>query len=249
MKQSGNKFRRIGLVGGVSWASSAEYYRRFNIFMEDSDELGIISVDLNFKHVREAQELNLVDKEMELVGDAIGRAVNAGGEVILVCSNTTSRTLNSINRQSNINLISLIDCVSFHLNREQFRETLLLGTRYTMERDFYRSAMASENRIIHIPESPHRMKIHQIIYGELCRGKILRGSKEWFCDMLEYYSMKYPNLDSIILGCTELSLLGINETANQCAVVDTISVHIERALRLASVEYNPHRNGAKIGQP
>ncbi|CAH2405018.1 aspartate/glutamate racemase family protein [Mesorhizobium escarrei] len=249
MKKGGNKFRRIGLVGGVSWASSAEYYRRFNIVMEDSDELGIVLVDLNFKHIREAQDMDLVDKEMQLVGDGVRRAVNAGGEVILVCSNTTSRTLHYIKRRSNVKIVSLIDCVSDHLDRGQFKETLLLGTRYTMERDFYRSAMQNDNRIIHIPDCRDRVKIHQIIYEELCRGEISGGSKKWFGDMLECYITKFPNLDSIILGCTELSLLGINKIISRCAVIDTISVHVECALRLASVEHNPHRNEAKVGQP
>ncbi|ESY46344.1 hypothetical protein X744_29720 [Mesorhizobium sp. LNJC372A00] len=215
------------------------------MLMEDSDELGIVLVDLNFKHIREAQERDLVDKEMEIVADGIQRAVDAGGEIILICSNTTSRTINRIRKQTDVEIISLIDCVYLHLEREQFRESLLLGTRYTMERDFYRSAIASENRIIHTPESRDRKKVHQIIYGELCRGRILRESKIWFCNMLEYYSAKFPNLDSIILGCTELSLLGIAETVSQCAAIDTISVHIECALRLASNEYSPHRNRAK----
>lgn len=202
----------------------------------DSDEPGIISVDLNFKHVREAQDLNLFDKEMELVCDGIGRAVDAGGEIILVCSNTTSRTLGSIEGRQNVEVVSLIDCVSSYLDRELYHETLLLGTRYTMERDFYRSAMASQNRVIHTPERCDRMKLHNIIYEELCRGEVISASKTWICDMIGMYSTKIPTLDSIILGCTELSLLGVDKTVNQCAVIDTISVHIESGRRLASGE-------------
>lgn len=236
-----NKFKRIGLVGGVSWASSAEYYKRLSIILADSDAPRIVSVDLNFKHVRAAQERALVDAEAELVSDGIARCVNAGAEIILVCSNTTSRTLNSLKRRPNVEVVSLIDCVSSHLDRQQYNETLLLGTRYTMERDFYRAAIVRQNRTIRTPESPDRMKIHKIIYDELCRGKIIPTSKNWLCNMLESYSRKFPNLDSIILGCTELSLLGVNETVNQCIVIDTISVHIESALRLASI-------GAKVGQ-
>ncbi|TIX35722.1 MAG: amino acid racemase [Mesorhizobium sp.] len=238
MNEVCNKYQRIGLVGGVSWASSAEYYRRLNIIFEGSNELGIILVDLNFKHIREAQELNLLDKERELVADGIRRAVNAGGDIILVCSNTTSRTLCDMKKTGAI-ILSLIDCIYLHLERKQLKETLLIGTRYTMERDFYRSAIESENRIIHTPQVQDRTKIHSIIYNELCKGKILRESKEWFYNMIERYIEEIPKLDSIILGCTELSLLGVNERISQCAVIDTISVHIECALRLASIEYNP----------
>ncbi|WFU49124.1 aspartate/glutamate racemase family protein [Sinorhizobium terangae] len=234
MLNNNSKQRRIALVGGVSWASSAEYYRRLNIILTDSDEPGLVAVDLNFKHVLEAQELNIFEKEMELVSDGISRAARAGGEIILVCSNTTSRTLNSV-AHPDVEVISLIDCVSSHLDELKYTETLLLGTRYTMERDFYRSAMQRQDRKIRIPEGDDRKKIHGIIYDELCRGKILHTSKQWFREMLEFYTAKFTKLDSIILGCTELSLLGMPETVNQCAVIDTIAVHIDTALQVASI--------------
>ncbi|WP_457659769.1 aspartate/glutamate racemase family protein [Sinorhizobium medicae] len=234
-----NYFKRVGLVGGVSWASSAEYYKRLNILLADSDAPGIVLVDLNFRHVRAAQEQYVVDTEAELVTDGIDRSVNAGAEIILVCSNTTSRTLDSLKRRPNVEVVSLIDCVSTHLDHQKYNETLLLGTRYTMERDFYRSAMLGQNRTIRTPDGPDRMKIHEIIYDELCRGIILPKSKNWICNMLEFYSRKFPNLDSIILGCTELSLLGVSQTVNQCTVIDTISVHIDSALRSASIGVIP----------
>ncbi|MES0157024.1 amino acid racemase [Mesorhizobium sp. M0018] len=225
---------RIGLVGGVSWTSTAEYYRRLHLTFAGSEHPGIVLVDLNFKQVLEAQELNLVDRELELVSDGISRTVNAGGEIILVCSNTTSRTLKSIGRNLACNIVNVIDCVSEYINRNHFKECLLVGTRYTMERDFYRSALLGQGRVIRTPEEEDRIIIHDMIYNELCMGKLHNKSVKLFTDMLYSYTSTFPNLDSIILGCTELSLLGIKKRLNQCVVIDTISTHIERAVQLAS---------------
>ena len=225
----------IGLIGGMSWNSTAEYYRVINELIADklgglhSARLVLFSVD--FDEVERAQhEARWADAASILVeaGSALKRA---GADFLVICTNTMHRVAQVVEEKAGLPVLDIIDETGQAITRQGLRRVGLLGTRFVMEEPFYRGRLQGCFDIqVLVPGEDERAKIHQIIYDELCRGTIKASSRYACIDIVS--GLIGRGAQGIILGCTELALL-IQAGDASVPLFDTSRLHAEAAVNLA----------------
>ncbi|RFC64029.1 aspartate/glutamate racemase family protein [Fulvimarina endophytica] len=224
--------RRIGLIGGMSWESTATYYRMINEEVRERCG-GLASADLvmhslDFSRVVALQKADRWDEAGELLGQAGARLAAAGAESVLICTNTMHLVAGAVARRSGVPLIDIIDETAAALKADGQRRPLLLATRYTMEHGFYAERMRRHGIEVVVPESADRARVHEVIFDELCRGTVRAGSRRDFEDIVGRSAAR--GVDSVILGCTEISLLvGVGDFA--MPGYDTTAIHARAAVR------------------
>lgn len=230
--------KTIGLLGGMSWESSAQYYNIIN--REVRAQLGgqhsakslLYSVDFH-----EIQELQHRDKWQELTDLLIGaaREVEAGGaDLLLLCTNTMHKIAPEIQNAIGIPLIHIVDSTAKEIKRRNLGTVGLLGTRFTMEGEFYRERLRNIHQINSvIPEENERKTVHKIIYNELTRDQILEESRTAMVEIIG--SLVENDAEGIILGCTELPLL-IRPGDSPVPILDTTLIHAREAVAIAVEE-------------
>lgn len=225
---------RIGLIGGVSWVSTMEYYRRLNLIAQGpvsghkSAELVIIS--LNFQNILELQERGDSDGEFRILVEAAQHLERSGATKLLICSNTTSNTCDRIEQSLAIPVINIIDATINNVVELGARRVGLLGTRYVMERDFYRERFQRLGVEVVVPDKPARDAVHSAIYDDLCRHYFSSNAKEVIFSAMD--DLAAQDVQAIILGCTEIPLILNGETSyDSIQLIDSIDVHISAALR------------------
>ena len=227
--------RRLGLIGGMSWESSAEYYRLLN--ERTKDRLGglhsadLLLLSLDFEPIARRQ----FDGDWEALADdmatAARRLERAGADALLLCTNTMHKLAGEIEAAVSIPLIHIADATARAVRRAEVRRPILLATRYTMEEDFYRGRLLDQHGIEAItPDAEGREMIHRVIYEELCRGIVDPRAKRAFIDEVD--RLKLRGADGVILGCTEIGLL---LTADDLPLpcFETVSIHVDAALDFA----------------
>jgi aspartate racemase len=231
---SGAQQRTLGLIGGLSWESTALYYQALNrgvrtrLGGQHSARLVIDSLD--FAPIAAAQaagDWDLLGAEM--VASA-GRLEAAGAEAILLCSNTMHKLAQAIAAAVDIPLLHIVDATAAALRRQGRRHPLLLGTRFTMEEDFYRDRLAAFGLEAAIPPPAARARLHAIIYDELVQG-IVSESGRADAEAMIGHAVR-AGADSVILGCTELGLL-ITPPRVNAPLFDSTHIHVEAALDFA----------------
>ena len=227
--------KTIGLLGGMSWESSAEYYRIVNeevrrrLGGSHSAKSVIVSVDF---HEVEA---------MQAVGDwaaasalmvASARQVEAGGaDLLVICTNTMHRMADDVAAAVDIPLIHIADATAAAVRRAGVDRVGLLGTRYTMEQDFYRGRLETQHGLdVIIPDEPDRTTVHDIIYDELVRGIIDDGSRRAYGDVIDRLSDR--GAEGVILGCTEIELL-VTAGLRSMRLFPTTRIHAMAAVEFA----------------
>ncbi len=226
--------KTIGLVGGMSWESSAEYYRILN---EETQKLKggnhscpciLYSVDFQPVEVLQHQERW---KELEDLLTTAGQSlVDAGAELLLLCTNTMHYVSGGLESLS-APFIHIADATGKAMRKEGLRKAGLLGTRFTMEKDFYKSRLLEKWGIeTIIPRENERNEIHRIIYEELVKGVIRKDSREYYLNVIGQLSK--AGAEGIILGCTEIPLL-IRQEDTDIPVFDTTYIHAMAALAMA----------------
>jgi aspartate racemase len=202
--------KTIGLIGGMSWESSALYYRLIN--QETKRRLGghhnapSVMVTVDFAEVEELQRAG----DWEAMGQQLARAAlqleSAGAEFIVLCTNTMHKVASSITNAVDIPLLHIVDATAASIHAAGHRRVGLLATRFTMEEPFYRERMRDCFRIeVLVPSSDSRAVLHDIIYGELCHGIIRPESREKVRQII--HELADAGAESVILGCTEIELL------------------------------------------
>jgi len=225
----------IGLIGGMSWESSAEYYRLINTLIKErlggfhSAKCVLISVD--FAEVETLQRENRWAESAQLLSDAALSLERAGAEVVLLCTNTMHKVADDIQASLRIPFLHIADATADAVNAQGLTTVGLLGTRFTMEEDFYVERLRQRYGLrVLIPTSTEREMIHRVIYDELCLGQIKAASKAQYLAAIE--RLIANGAQGIILGCTEIGLLVQAEDC-RVPVFDTTRLHAQAAVDLA----------------
>lgn len=234
--------KMIGLLGGMSWESTVTYYQELNRGVRDrlgglhSASCLLSSVD--FAEVERMQEHGAWTEAGEYLAHHARGLEQGGAECVVLCTNTMHRVYEAIRDAVSIPVLHIADGTALPLEKAGFRTVGLLGTRYTMEQDFYRSRLVERGFDVLVPDEHEREVVHQIIYTELCLGKVLDHSREAYLKIVG--SLAARGAEAVILGCTEIGLL-LNKTNCPLPVFDTTLLHVEAALDWALDQEHPAR--------
>jgi len=224
----------IGLIGGMSWESTATYYNLINQAVKErlgglhSAECVLYSVD--FAEVADLQRQGKWTKAAQLLAAAAQNVERAGADLVLICTNTMHKVADQIQAGIRVPLLHIVDVTAEKIKQAGIRRVGLLGTRFTMEDDFYRGRLTGQFGLeVITPESEDRETVHRIIYEELCLGNIRTESKARLAGIMGRLGER--GAEGIILGCTELGLLS-SAKDSRVRLFDTTRLHA-----LAAVEY------------
>jgi len=226
----------IGLIGGMSWESSAEYYRIINREMQK--RLGGVhsarslmwSVD--FGEIESLQHRGDWDKLTEEMIDAAVRLERGGADFVLMCTNTMHRMAGAVSKAVNIPLLHIADPTGEKIRAAGFSKVGLLGTAFTMEQDFYKARLNDLFGLqVVVPQAEDRLIVHEVIYKELVAGKVLPRSRQAYREIIT--RLVEQGSQAIILGCTEIMLL-VSDEDSAVPLFDTTTIHalaaVDRAL-------------------
>ena len=226
--------RTIGLIGGMSWESSAEYYRLINQQVRDrlgplrSAQLLMHSVD--FGPVEQAQHAGRWDDAAQILVNA-ARSLEAGGaECVVLCTNTMHKVAGQIQAAISVPFLHIAEPAGQAALASGARTVGLLGTAFTMEQDFLKERLTAQGLQVLVPEAEDRQAVHRIIYDELCVGVISDASRERYQQVIEALAAR--GAQAIILGCTEISLL-IKPEHSELPLLDTTELHARAAVAFA----------------
>lgn len=238
-----NALLRLGLIGGMSWESSALYYRLLNEGVRDrlgglhSAECLLLSVD--FAGVEAMQAKGQWDDAAQLLARA-ARDLEAGGaDVLLLCTNTMHKVADAVQAAVEIPLLHLADATAQAAREAGLTRVGLLGTAFTMEQDFYVGRLRARDLDVLVPDPEDRALVHRVIYEELCLGDVRDSSREDYRRIIA--TLVDAGAQGVILGCTEIELL-ISQDDCPVPVLQTTRLHVEAAVRLALEA--PLRTGA-----
>ena len=231
------EMKTIGLLGGMSWESTQTYYRLINEGVRDrlgglhSAPLVLYSVD--FQEIEELQHRGDWEETARILGEAGRRLHDAGADFLVLCTNTMHRVADEIQERAGIPLLHLADATGEAVRAVGLRRVGLLGTRFTMEQEFYRGRLADGFGLdVLVPEEDDRKEVHRVIYDELCRGVIRESSRQRFAQVIR--DLVERGAEGVILGCTEIPLL-VRPEDSPVPLFDTTAIHaeaaVERALR------------------
>ncbi|MFP3356352.1 aspartate/glutamate racemase family protein [Planococcus sp. SIMBA_143] len=226
--------KTIGLIGGMSWESSAEYYRLLNEQVKQhlgglhSAECLMYSVD--FEEIERFQSEGKWQEAGERLADVAHSLEKGGAELIVLCTNTMHKVISSIEEAVSVPVLHIADATAKEIQANHLHTIGLLGTKYTMEQDFYKERIADSGIEVLIPEAAERDMINEIIFDELCLGKINDSSKVKYQQAIQ--NLIDRGAQGIILGCTEIGLLIHDEDA-EVPLFDTAKIHVKAAVKEA----------------
>lgn len=224
----------IGMIGGMSWESSAEYYRLMN--EEVKRQLGglhsakCILYSVDFQEIEHYQARGEWDKAGQVLGEAAQSLEKAGADFIIICTNTMHKVIDIIQGEIDIPILHIADATAHQITEAGLQKVALLGTKYTMEQDFYKARIEGFGIDVLVPQNEERIEINRIIYEELCLGQMETTSKEYYLQVIE--DLVNSGAQGIILGCTEIGLLIKQEDVN-VPVFDTTVIHARAAVNRA----------------
>jgi aspartate racemase len=227
--------KTIGLIGGMSWESSAEYYRIVN--QEMKERLGghrnaqSVMVTVSFEEIRALQHEARWDELGERMKSAALQVQAAGADFVVLCTNTMHRVAPAVEAALDIPLVHIVDPTAHALHEAGVTRVGLLGTAFTMEQDFYRGRMQERHGIeVVVPAAAERALVHHIIYDELCHGIVRDESRDAYRRIIE--GLRAEGVEGVILGCTEITLL-ISQDDVPIPVFDTTALHAQAAVTKA----------------
>ncbi|SAL59862.1 aspartate racemase [Caballeronia terrestris] len=224
--------KTIGLIGGMSWESSVEYYRLINQDMKA--RLGghrnarSVMVTVSFEEIKALQHEERWDELGERMAEAAQQVEAAGADFVLLCTNTMHRVAPALEAALQIPLLHIVDPTAQALRNAGVRRVGLLGTAFTMEQAFYRGRMEERHGIdVVVPGAEDRALVHRIIYDELCHGVLRDASRDEYRRVIE--GMQAQGVEGVILGCTEIAIL-IAQDDVTLPVFDTTALHAQAAV-------------------
>ena len=222
--------KTIGLIGGMSWESTVTYYKIINETVKEklgglhSAKCILYSVD--FQEIEECQANGNWEKSGEILGEAAYNLEKAGADFIVICTNTMHKVVNQIKEKISIPILHIAEMTAEKILEKGLKNIALLGTKYTMEQDFYKSKLIEKGINVIIPDKNDIEIINKVIYDELCLGTINSNSKKKFLEIVD--KLRSKGAEGIILGCTEIGLLIKNEDTD-VPLFDTAVIHAEEA--------------------
>ena len=222
--------KTIGLIGGMSWESTVTYYKIINETIKEklgglhSAKCILYSVD--FQEIEECQANGNWEKSGEILGEAAYNLEKAGADFIVICTNTMHKVVNQIKEKISIPILHIAEMTAEKILEKGLKNIALLGTKYTMEQDFYKSKLIEKGINVIIPDKNDIEIINEVIYDELCLGIINSNSKKKFLEIVD--KLRNKGAEGIILGCTEIGLL-IKNADTDVPLFDTAIIHAEQA--------------------
>ena len=222
--------KTIGLIGGMSWESSMTYYKVINETVKN--KLGglhsakCIMYSVDFYEIEKCQADGNWEKSGEILGEAAYNLEKAGADFIVICTNTMHKVINQIKERISIPILHIAEMTAEKILEKKMKNIALLGTKYTMEQDFYKSKLIEKGINVIIPDKNDIEIINKVIYDELCLGIINHESKAKYLEIVK--TLKQKGAEGIILGCTEIGLLIKNEDTD-VPLFDTALIHAEQA--------------------
>lgn len=227
--------RTIGIIGGMSWESTVPYYRRVNELVRD--RLGglhsarIVLVSVDFFEIEALQSAGEWDEAGRALADAARGLESAGADCVVLATNTMHKVAPALEEAVGIPLLHIADATGEAVRQAGIGTVGLLGTRFTMEQDFYRERLGDRFGLtVLVPEPPERELVDRVIYTELCCGKLAEDSRAAFRDIIT--SLVERGARGVIMGCTEIPLL-ISQEDSPVALFDTGELHVRAAVDFA----------------
>ncbi|MEL6552998.1 MAG: aspartate/glutamate racemase family protein [Cyanobacteria bacterium J06621_11] len=227
--------KTIGLLGGMSWESTVEYYRLLNETVKA--ELGglhsakILMYSVDFEELVELKHQGNWEKIGQILATAAARLEGAGADCLLIATNTMHKVAEAITLSTTVPLIHIADTTADAIKQQGITRVGLLGTRFTMEESFYKDRLIYQHGLaVQVPSGEERDLIHDVIYDELCLGNIKASSRDRFREIITH--LVASGAEAIILGCTEIGLL-VNGKDSSVPTFDTTEIHAKAAVKWA----------------
>ena len=226
--------RTIGLVGGTGWISSAEYYRIIN--EEINKRSGglefarCILYSINYAEIDAFNKQNNKEGVYNLIIDATLKLVGSGAELIILCANTLHQFVERLEQEIDVPIIHIAEAAADEIRRKKMSKIGLLGTKQTMEMDFYKSKLKERNIDVIVPELSDRDFIQKTISDELLRGVFTNESRYRFIGICKELNKR--GAEGIVLGCTEIPLL-LKQGDISIPIINTLTVHVMAAVDFA----------------
>ena len=226
--------KTIGLLGGMSWESTELYYRLIN--EETKRRLGglhsapVAMVSVDFQHIEELQHQGNWTAAGEILAGKARQVQAAGADFLLLCTNTMHKVAAEVEAAVSIPLLHLADATANRVRASGIRTIGLLGTKFTMEQDFYRGRLEQQGLDVLTPGREDREIVHRVIYEELCLGKVLEGSRKEYLRIID--RLAAAGAQGVIEGCTEIVML-VQQEHTQVPLFDTTAIHALEAVALA----------------
>ncbi|OJA07086.1 aspartate/glutamate racemase family protein [Halomonas sp. QHL1] len=227
--------RVIGVLGGMSWESTQGYYRALNEGVKaalggfHSAKIVIVSVD--FAEIEALQQQGDWQTAGELLADAAQSVERAGADCLLIATNTMHKVAPAIEQAITIPLLHIADATAEQLIADGITRVGLLGTRFTMEQDFYIGRLEQQFGIeVVVPDQSERETIHRVIFDELCQGRVEDASRQRYLAIID--SLHAQGAQAVILGCTEIAML-VGQRDTTVPLYDTTALHAQRAVAWA----------------
>ncbi|MBB1074008.1 aspartate/glutamate racemase family protein [Rhodoferax sp. 4810] len=223
--------KTLGLIGGMSWESTVPYYQQINQTVREqlgglhSAKIFLYSVD--FAEVEQLQKTGQWEVAGALLADIARKLETAGADALVICTNTMHKVADAVQAAVTIPLLHIADPTAQAIRQAGFHTVGLLGTRFTMEQDFYRSRLEVQHGLtVLTPPAEDRALVHQIIYNELCLGQVLDASRQTYQRIIT--DLQAQGAQAIILGCTEIAML-IQPQHCDLPLFDTTALHAQSA--------------------
>lgn len=232
--------KTIGLLGGMTWHSTIEYYRLINAGVQErlggNHSARCVLYSVEFAEVEKLQNEGAWDLLAGFMSQAARRVEQAGADFIVICANTMHQMAATVEAAVSVPLLHIADAAANEIRRQKLRTVGLLGTRFTMEMDFYRNRLEQQHGLgVLIPSKEEREEVHRIIYEELGRGIISESSREVYKSVIR--NLHARGAEGVILGCTEIPLL-IRPEDCPVPMFDTTALHAAAAVESALVARN-----------
>jgi aspartate racemase len=232
MKRESELMKTIGLLGGMSWESTINYYRIIN--EEVKNKLGglnsakICMYSVNFEEVEKFMRIGDWKTVGEKLSIAAAKIENGGADFLLICTNTMHIVAPEIEKNISIPILHIADATADEIKKNKIESIGLIGTKPTMEEDFYKKRLEKKHGInVLIPNESDRQIVHDVIFKELCLGKINTDSKKEYIRII--HNLEEQGAQGIILGCTEIILL-VQPNDISVPVFDTTEIHAKAAV-------------------
>lgn len=226
--------KTIGLIGGMSWESSLEYYRIINeevkIKLGGLHSAKCILYSVDFEEIERYQAEGDWESSGKLLGDVAQSLEKAGAEIIVICTNTMHKVIRYIEEKVSLPILHIADSTANQIQKSEISTVGLLGTKYTMEQDFYKTRIEFNGIKVLIPNDEDRKVINKVIYEELCLGEIQQSSRDYYKKVIK--SLVDDGAEGIILGCTEIGLL-VKPEDSEVPLFDTTEIHAIESVNMA----------------
>jgi len=227
--------KTIGLIGGMSWESSAQYYALINSAVRERlgapNSAKIFLHSLDFGEIAQLQHEGDWDALADILIESAESLEAAGAECVVLCTNTMHKVADDIEEASALPLIHIADVAADAITEQGLTKIALLGTAYTMEQGFYRERLSDHHGLdVIIPESEARAEVHRVIYEELVAGQIIESSRDAYREIIE--RLAEQGAQGIILGCTEIAML-VGQSDSPVPLFDTTELHALAAVDFA----------------